>query len=41
MDHKNVIKLHKVIKAQNKKDLYLVFEYMETDLHSLVGYLLT
>jgi hypothetical protein len=30
--------LHKVIKAHNKKDLYLVFEYMETDLHSLVGY---
>lgn len=27
-DHPNVIKLHNVIKADNDKDIYLVFEFM-------------
>ena len=27
-DHPNVIKLHNVIKAENDKDIYLVFEFM-------------
>ena len=27
-DHANVIKLHNVIKAENDKDIYLVFEFM-------------
>ena len=30
--------LQRVFKAKNNKDLYLVFEFMEADLHSLVGY---
>ncbi len=31
------MKLYRVIKSKNKKDLYLVFEFMEADLHSIVG----
>lgn len=27
-DHNNIIKLHNVIKAENDKDIYLVFEFM-------------
>ncbi|CAD8181801.1 unnamed protein product [Paramecium octaurelia] len=34
--HANIIKLLQVIKAQNNKDLYMVFEYMETDLHKAI-----
>ncbi|XP_041105181.1 mitogen-activated protein kinase 15-like isoform X2 [Polyodon spathula] len=34
--HPNIIKLLNVIKAQNDKDIYLVFEYMETDLHAVI-----
>lgn len=35
-NHENVIKLINVIKAENKRDLYLVFEFMETDLHAVI-----
>jgi mitogen-activated protein kinase 15 len=41
-DHENIIKLViyikklNIIKAENEKDLYLVFEYMETDLHAVI-----
>eukprot|EP01097_Dermamoeba_algensis_P010268 TRINITY_DN750_c4_g2_i1.p1 TRINITY_DN750_c4_g2~~TRINITY_DN750_c4_g2_i1.p1 ORF type:complete len:451 (+),score=122.30 TRINITY_DN750_c4_g2_i1:118-1470(+) len=35
-DHENIIKLLNVIKADNDKDIYLVFEYMETDLHAVI-----
>ncbi|VDI57940.1 extracellular signal-regulated kinase 2-like isoform X1 [Mytilus edulis] len=35
-DHANIIKLHNVIKAENDKDIYLVFEFMETDLHNVI-----
>ena len=38
LDHSNVIKLHSVFRAENDKDLYLVFEYMEADLHNAIGY---
>ncbi|ELR10916.1 extracellular response kinase, putative [Acanthamoeba castellanii str. Neff] len=34
--HENIIKLLKVIKADNDRDIYLVFEYMETDLHEVI-----
>ena len=34
--HENIVKLLNVIKAENKKDLYLVFEFMETDLHAVI-----
>uniref|UniRef100_A0A3B3QGG0 Mitogen-activated protein kinase 15 n=1 Tax=Paramormyrops kingsleyae TaxID=1676925 RepID=A0A3B3QGG0_9TELE len=35
-DHSNIVKLLNVIRAQNDKDIYLVFEYMETDLHMVI-----
>ena len=34
--HENIIRLLNVIKATNDKDMYLVFEYMETDLHAVI-----
>ena len=34
--HENIISLLNVIKAENEKDIYLVFEYMETDLHTVI-----
>ena len=34
--HENIIWLLNVIKAENDKDIYLVFEYMETDLHTVI-----
>jgi len=36
LDHENIIKLYNVIRADNDKDIYLVFEYMETDLHAVI-----
>lgn len=35
-NHTNIVKLQNVIKAENNKDLYLVFEFMETDLHVVI-----
>jgi len=35
-DHENVIGLLEVIKADNDKDIYLVFQNMETDLHAVI-----
>jgi mitogen-activated protein kinase 15 len=35
-DHDNIIKLLNVLKAENDRDIYLVFEYMETDLHAVI-----
>eukprot|EP01103_Thecamoeba_quadrilineata_P018958 TRINITY_DN7497_c0_g1_i1.p1 TRINITY_DN7497_c0_g1~~TRINITY_DN7497_c0_g1_i1.p1 ORF type:complete len:424 (+),score=97.47 TRINITY_DN7497_c0_g1_i1:56-1327(+) len=35
-DHDNIIKLLNVHKAENDRDIYLVFEYMETDLHAVI-----
>ncbi|NXG59816.1 MK15 kinase, partial [Hemiprocne comata] len=34
--HPNIIKLLDVIPAQNDKDIYLIFESMETDLHAVI-----
>ncbi len=34
--HDNIIRLLNVIKAENDKDIYLIFEYMETDLHTVI-----
>ncbi|XP_039222998.1 mitogen-activated protein kinase 15-like isoform X2 [Crotalus tigris] len=34
--HPNIIQLLNVIRAQNDKDVYLVFESMETDLHAVI-----
>ena len=34
--HENIIKLLNVIRAENDKDIYLVFDFMETDLHAVI-----
>jgi len=34
--HENIIRMLSVIKADNDKDIYLTFDYMETDLHAVV-----
>ncbi|KAL3154564.1 hypothetical protein ABBQ32_014021 [Trebouxia sp. C0010 RCD-2024] len=34
--HENIIKLQNVLKAENDKDIYLIFDYMETDLHAVI-----
>lgn len=34
--HPNIIGLEKVIRARNDKDIYLVFEHMDIDLHTLI-----
>lgn len=34
--HENIIRLLNIIKAENNKDLYMVFDYMETDLHAVI-----
>jgi mitogen-activated protein kinase 15 len=34
--HENIIRLRNIIKADNNKDLYLVFDFMETDLHHVI-----
>ncbi|EAL48573.1 mitogen-activated protein kinase, putative [Entamoeba histolytica HM-1:IMSS-B] len=36
MDHENIVQLVNVMKAENNKDIYLAFEYMETDLHAVI-----
>ena len=35
-NHENIIKIIDVIKAENKKDIYLVFEFMQSDVHSVI-----
>lgn len=35
-NHSNVIKLLNVVRAGNDKDIYLVFEFMDTDLHAVI-----
>jgi mitogen-activated protein kinase 15 len=34
--HENIIRLRNIIKAENNKDLYLVFDFMEADLHHVI-----
>ncbi len=34
--HENIIRLLNIIKAENNKDIYIVFDYMETDLHAVI-----
>ena len=34
--HENIIRLQHIIKADNDVDLYLTFDYMETDLHAVI-----
>ncbi len=34
--HDNIIRLLNVIRAENDRDIYLVFDYMDTDLHAVI-----
>lgn len=34
--HENVVRLLNVMRAKNDRDIYLVFDYMETDLHAVI-----
>eukprot|EP00999_Lentomonas_sp_LEN2_P002669 NODE_544_length_1379_cov_163.642173_g509_i0.p1 GENE.NODE_544_length_1379_cov_163.642173_g509_i0~~NODE_544_length_1379_cov_163.642173_g509_i0.p1 ORF type:complete len:377 (-),score=62.20 NODE_544_length_1379_cov_163.642173_g509_i0:122-1252(-) len=34
--HDNIVRLQNVLKADNDKDIYLIFEYMDTDLHAVI-----
>ncbi|CAD5220899.1 unnamed protein product [Bursaphelenchus xylophilus] len=34
--HPNIVKLFNILRAENDKDIYLVFEYMEADLHNVI-----
>lgn len=36
MQHDNVIRMTNLHKADNNKDLYIVFDFMETDLHVVI-----
>jgi mitogen-activated protein kinase 15 len=35
-DHENIITLMDVLKADNDRDIYLIFEFMESDLHAVI-----
>jgi len=35
-NHETIIKLWNVLKADNDRDIYLVFEFMDTDLHAVI-----
>jgi len=35
-NHENIIKLVNVLRAENDRDIYLAFEYMETDLYAVI-----
>lgn len=34
--HENIIRLLNVRRSKNEKDIYLVFDFMETDLHAVI-----
>ena len=34
--HENIISLQQVFRAENDRDIYLIFDYMETDLHAAI-----
>ena len=36
LHHENIIRLLNFHRAENDKDIYLVFDYMETDLHAVI-----
>ena len=37
LNHKNIVKLLNVMRADNDKNLYLVFDFMEADLHKTIN----
>ena len=34
--HENIVSLQGMVKAENNKDIYLVFDFMDTDLHVVI-----
>lgn len=36
LSHDNIVRLLNVLKADNDNDIYLIFEYMDTDLHAVI-----
>jgi mitogen-activated protein kinase 15 len=36
LNHENIIKQRNYIRADNDKDIYIIFDYMEADLHAVV-----
>ena len=36
INHENIIKLHEVLHSVSGRDIYLVFEYMSTDLYRTI-----
>eukprot|EP00769_Ergobibamus_cyprinoides_P003748 gnl/Ergobibamus_cyprinoides/5170.p2 GENE.gnl/Ergobibamus_cyprinoides/5170~~gnl/Ergobibamus_cyprinoides/5170.p2 ORF type:complete len:153 (+),score=62.63 gnl/Ergobibamus_cyprinoides/5170:25-483(+) len=36
VDHDNIVRLLNVLKADNDRDIYLVFEYLATDVHAVI-----
>jgi mitogen-activated protein kinase 15 len=34
--HPNIVSLLNILKDENNKDIYLVFDFMETDLHAVI-----
>jgi mitogen-activated protein kinase 15 len=36
LSHPNIIKLEEVIRADNNRDIYLLFEHMDIDLYTLI-----
>lgn len=34
--HPNIVSLQHLLRAENNKDIYLVFDFMETDLHAVI-----
>ena len=34
--HENIIRLQNVVRAENDRDIYLVFDFMDTDLHAVI-----
>lgn len=36
LKHPNIVVLEEIIKAENGKDIYLVFEHMDVDLYTLI-----
>jgi hypothetical protein len=36
LQHDNIVKLKEVIRSNQSKELYLVFELLKTDLHDLI-----
>jgi len=35
-NHENIVRMTNCLKADNDRDIYVVFEYMETDLHAVI-----